>query len=374
MRRLVILARQLARGGAERQLVTLAQGLKARGHDVHVVLFYSGGTFDAELIATGVPVFFLGKGGRWDVIGFLIRLVTILRCLCPDVVYSFLDVPNILAALMRPIAGWPKLIWSIRAAGMEMRHYDWLTRSVPWLEERLSHRANMIIANSHAGAAWAAHRGFPADKLQIVENGIATEIFRPDEGARARVRAEWNVRNGERLIGLVARLDPMKDHPTFLHACAELSKSHADLRFVCIGDGRAAYRTELEALAAQLGIDRQIIWAGPRQDMPAVQNALDIACSASAFGEGFSNVIGEAMSCGVPCVVTDVGDSARIVGSLGEVILPRNAGAMVQALERMLARINMEPNLAKQLRLRIEEEFSLDKMVLRTERLLVDLR
>jgi len=86
----------------------LARGLLASGTDVHVVLFYRGGVFDAELIAAGVPVHFVEKNGRWDVFGFLWRLASIMRLLRPAVVYSFLDLPNILALALRGVIGKPR--------------------------------------------------------------------------------------------------------------------------------------------------------------------------------------------------------------------------------------------------------------------------
>lgn len=370
MGRLVIVARKLDPGGAERQLVSLASGLKERGHAVYVVLFYGGGVFDEDLEKAGIETYCLGKRNRWDVIGFLLRLAATLRRLHPDVIYSFLDLPNILAVVFRKIAGARRLAWSVRAAGMEMQHYDWLFRAIPWVESRLSGLADVIIANSYAGSAWAASRGFPADRLRVVENGIAVGRFRPDSGARARVRAEWNVADEDRIIGLVGRFDPMKDHPNFISACATLAVTQENLRFACIGAGSNAYRAELAELAGRYGIAERMIWSDARQDMPSVYSALDMACSASAFGEGFSNVIGEAMSCGVPCVVTDVGDSARIVGELGEVVPPRDAKALAKAMERMLQRIKREPDIGRRVRERIEVEFSLEKMLSRTENIL----
>lgn len=367
---IVILARKLDPGGAERQLVALAKGLHARGVEVQVVVFYAGGAFDGELAAAGVPLHCVGKRGRWDAVGFLVRLGAMLRRLRPAVVYAFLDVPNLMSALLRPLIGRPRLVWSIRAAGMEMGHYDGLFRWVAWLEARLSRTAEVIVANSHAGAAWAAKRGFPSERVRVVENGIDTERFRPDAQGRERVRREWGVRDDERLVGLAARLDVMKDHRNFLHACARLAASRANVRFVCVGGGPAAYRDELHAYAAQLGIASRLIWAGVRADMPCVYNALDVASSSSSFGEGFSNAIGEAMACGVPCVVTDVGDSARIVGDLGEVAPPRDADALSAALERLLNRLEREPDLGARARARIEAQFSLSRMIERTQAIL----
>lgn len=370
MDRLIILARKLDQGGAERQIVALAKALKEREHDVHVVLFYVGGVFDSELVAAGMPVHFVGKRGRWDALRFLVRLARTLRNLRPATVYSFLDLPNILAALLRPIIGRPRLIWSVRAAGMEMRHYDWLSRSIPWLEAWLSRAANVIVANSHAGSAWAVSRGFPVVRMEVVENGIDTVRFRPDPKGRMEVRNEWRIAADQRLIGLVARLDVMKDHRNFLQACALLAARRNEIRFVCVGGGSSAYRIELETFAGEIGIADRIIWAGARQDMPAVYSALDVASSSSSFGEGFSNAIGEAMACGVPCVVTDVGDSARIVGGVGEVALPGDAQALAGAIERMLDRIEENADIGRQVRARIIDEFSVERMVLRTEQVI----
>jgi len=370
MSRLVLLARKLDQGGAERQIVTLAKALQKRGHDVHVVLFYNGGVLDRELAVAGVRAHFVGKRGRWDTFGFLVRLAQILRSLRPAAVYSYLDLPNILAALLRPVIGRPRLIWSIRAAGMEMRHYDWLSRIIPRLEAGLSQAADVIVANSHAGAEWAVNRGFPAGRITVIENGIDTVRFRPDPKDRDEIRNAWRVSPGQRLIGIVARLDVMKDHPNFLRACALLVARRSDLRFICVGGGVPTYLAELKSLAECLGIAAQMIWLGARQDMQAVYCSLDIICSSSAFGEGFSNVIGEAMACGVPCVVTDVGDSARIVGELGEIVPPRNSEALADGISRMLERIEKPSELGRQNRDRIQDNFSIDRMVLRTEKVI----
>ena len=371
MSRLVLLARKLSQGGTERQIVVLAKALKKNGHDVHVVLFYAGGVFDSELATIDVPVHFVEKGGRWDVVGFLIRLRGILRELRPVTVYSFLDVPNILAALLCPWIGRPRLIWGLRAAGTEMHHYDWLARLMHWLESYLSRVADLVIANSQAGSTWAVSRGFRETRMAVVENGIDTIRFHPDPKGGETVREGWKVMKNQRLIGLVARLDAMKDHRNFLQACAFLAAKRDDLRFVCVGGGASAYHAELVKLTEDLGISEQMIWAGWHQDMPAIYSALDINCS-SSFGEGFSNSVSEAMACGTPCVVTDVGDSARIVGELGEVAPPRDAEALSSAMARMLDRLEGDTDIRCLVRERIVTEFSVERMVQRTEQLLFE--
>ena len=367
---LVLIARKLDPGGSERQLVALSKELKARGYMVHVLLFYKGGMFDDELAAAGVPLYYLGKKGRWDVFSFFWRFVAIARRLNPAVVYSFLDVPNIMALLLRPFIKQLRVVWSIRAAFMEMQQYDWMARLVPALENRLCRGADCIIANSRAGRDWAVRRSFPADKLCVIENGIDTERFCPNPKARENVRQEWGVEASEKLVGLPARLDPMKDHRTFLKACASVASRREDIRFVCVGGGPERYRAELIALANRLGLADRLTWAGRRTDMPSVYCGLDIVASSSSFGEGFPNVVAEAMSCGVPCVVTDVGDSARIVGEVGEVVPPRDAEALAAALNRMLSRTDEDAELRRLARQRIVGKFSMQRMVSQTEKVL----
>jgi glycosyltransferase involved in cell wall biosynthesis len=165
----------------------------------------------------------------------------------------------------------------------------------------------------------------------------------------------------------------MKDHPNFLRAAAQIARSRADVRFVCIGVGPEAYASELVQLTAELGIADRVIWAGGRSDMPAVFNALNLVCSSSAYGEGFPNIIGEAMACGIPCVVTDVGDSAWIVGDLGTVVPPQNPEALQTALEKSIASCKLDGSAAMTIRQRVVERFSVAQLTLKTQGILQEL-
>jgi glycosyltransferase involved in cell wall biosynthesis len=206
--------------------------------------------------------------------------------------------------------------------------------------------------------------------MVVIENGIDVETLQFNASERALVRQEWRVADGEQLIGLVARLDPMKDHPTFLAASALLSRRDSMVRFVCVGDGPPVYRSKLFAQAQSLGLGDRVMWAGLRDDMPAVYSALDIAVSSSS-GEGFCNAVAEAMACGVPCVVTQVGESPDIVGDVGRVVPAGNAEALAAALLEMLG-LPVEERLlmGQAARRRIASLYSLDRMVERTADLL----
>jgi len=362
-KKITLLLRSLERGGAERQAVGLALGLLKRNIPVSVVLFYPGGALAPELSRAGVPLLCPGKAGRWDLAAFLPRLARTIRAENPAALYSFLETPNLAAALLRPFLGGVKLVWGVRASNMDLRRYGWFPRLNFRLNCLLSRRADLIIANSFAGRDLVVSQGYPRERLAVVPNGIDTERFQPDPAAGHRQRLAWGVGAEEKLIGLVGRLDPMKDHDTFLRAAA-LCGDAPDLRFVCVGHGAEAEQTRLRELAVSLGLREKVVWAGPSDDMPAVYNALDLLSLASAYGEGFSNAVGEAMACGVNCVVSQVGDSALLVEGLGLAVPPGDPPALAQGWRRALAPPPQErEKTSARLRQRILENYSLDKMV-----------
>ena len=361
--RVVLLARSLDVGGAETQLVSLATALPALGFSVSVVTFYGGGALEEQLRAAGVSVHHIEKRGRWDVVRFGMRLASVLRGLRPQVIHSYLGPPNILAAALRPRCS--RLVWGMRASDMNLRHYDWTWRVVARAERALSGFPDRIIANSYAGRDHAIAGGFPAASIDVIANGIDTDHFRPDLAAGQLVRKEWRISGP--LIGLVARLDPMKDHTTFLRAARLLSDQRPDVRFVCVGRGEPEQARHLREQAGALGVSRQVIWAGERRDIPSVLNAIDVATLCSAFGEGFPNAVGEAMACGVPCVVTDVGDSKIVVGEDGVVVPRGDPAALADAWHGVLS-MRPEERMARATssRNRVLERFSKEAMVMRT--------
>jgi glycosyltransferase involved in cell wall biosynthesis len=212
--------------------------------------------------------------------------------------------------------------------------------------------------------------GYPAARMTVIPNGVDTHRFAPDERARERVREEWTIGPDETLLGLVGRLDPVKGHEVFLRAFAPIAAS-ARIRAVFVGTGPTDYQAGLQTLARELGIADRLTWSGPRTDMPAVYAALDLLVSAS-FGEGFSNVIAEAMACGVPCVVTDVGDSADIVADAGWVCRPDDIEDLRRAMGVALASTEERRQRSRRSRERIVSTYDTQRLVERTANQLRD--
>ena len=363
--RILFLIRSFGRGGAQRQLVALATALHRAGWDVSVACFYAGDVFQRELTQAGVPVIDLHKRGRWDIAGFAWRLWRTFRKHDADIVHGYLTVGNLLALLAKLAHRHTRVAWGVRSAYMDRTRYDWMSRLTFRFSCLCARFADLIIVNSEAGATHHAALGYPRERIRVIPNGIDTQRFRFDADARARLRSEWHMPDDALLVGLAGRLDPMKDHSTFLAAAAQLAARDARWRFVCIGEGKPDYAAMLASRAAALGLSQRLVWAGPRGDMPSIYSALDLLASTS-YGESFPNVIAEAMACGRPCVVTDVGDCARIVGACGTVVAPRDPEAFAAAVEGMLPTL-VDAGAANAMqaaaRKRIVESYSLDALL-----------
>jgi glycosyltransferase involved in cell wall biosynthesis len=358
--RILFIIRRLVQGGAERQLVELIRHLDKTRFDITLMCQYSGGAlWDEAASIPGVRFEQIGKSGRWDV-KFLPRLTACLRRLRPDIVHGYMDVANILALSAKPMGA--RVVWGIRASKIDLSCYDYLQRAVFHLETWLASFPDLIICNSVAARADVLARRFPPDRTIVIPNGIDTQRFRSDAQQRAEVRSQWQIEPHQFLIGMLARLDPMKGHSTFFAAARLVMARFPEARFVVIGDGPDSYRRELRALAVEDGLSDRLVWAGSRNDVPAVLSALDLSVSASSFGEGFSNSLAEAMACGVPCVATKVGDSAAILGGLGWLAEPDDPSGLAEqicAAREASRRGVVEP---AQLRERIQTEFGTQRL------------
>ncbi|MBG1243273.1 glycosyltransferase [Nostoc sp. NZL] len=373
-KKIVFLIRDLNYGGAERQLVTLVKALDKQCFDITILCFYPSGllSLDKDLKDSDIPIICLDKQGRWHLFGFFLHLVKHLQRIHPDVLHGYIGIPNLFTIFLKPFFPSTRMVWGIRSSNVDSNSYNWLGRLLFRLERLLARFAELIIVNSYAGREYYLTHGFPSNKMMVIPNGIDIELFKPDQGARIKVRKSWGIPEDTILLGLVGRLDIRKDHPTFLRAAALLFKDRQDVRFVCVGSGSENYVRELRQMADELSISNQVIWIKARADISAIYNALDIVVS-SSYTEGFPNVIGEAMSCGVPCVVTDVGDSALIVGDMDVVVPPKNPEALKTAMKKLIEKLGNNECDRTQIRQRIIDNFSVAKLVLKTEAALLDI-
>jgi glycosyltransferase involved in cell wall biosynthesis len=354
-----ILIRSLNVGGAERQLSVLAKALHNQGYKVTIGVFYSGGPLEMKLREEGISIYSLDKKGRWDLIGWFWRYLKAIRAVNPDVIYSFLTTSNIVAITGRLFISKP-VVWGIRASNMNLEKYDWLARLSCWVEKRLSRFVKTIIFNAHYSRHYHETLGYHLRNGVVIPNGIDTEMFKPDMKARVQIRSKLKIPKDAKVVGMLARLDPMKDYETFLTAARALSPHHKDLYFIAAGTG-----TDTENWHS---LPPRFLALGVWEDVCGLLNALDIMVLSSAFGEGFPNIIGEAMACGIPTIATDVGDAAYIVGDKGLIIPPQHPEALIQAVKSLLQKAPSKEDI----RGRIVANFSVSRMVDQTVQTLTD--
>jgi len=366
-RRVIFIITGLATGGAETMLFKLCSRLDRRRFVPSVVSLSDKGVIGPRIEALGIPVYTLGmRPNRLSLAG-LLRLRKLVSTLRPNLIQGWMYHGNLAASLA---AGSKPVVWGIRQSLYGLDKERVLTRWVIRLGAVVSRYSRAIVYNSHTSARQHEAFGFDASRSRTIPNGFDTEVFHPDESARAGIRQELELSDNAILIGLVGRHHPMKDHWNFLNAAALLGKESPDVYFLLAGREVDAGNSILTAMIMEFGLGERVFLLGERKDIPQLNAALDIASSASAWGEGFANVIGEAMSCGVPCVVTDVGDSAWIVGDTGRVVPPRAPETLAVAWKSLIALgRNGRQALGMRARLRVIENFSLGAVVKHYEEL-----
>ena len=361
-------------GGAEMMLVKLLEGGDRQRWRATVLSLRDRGTLGERIEGLGVPVSTLGLRGGVPGPGQVVRLVRQLRRVEPQVIQGWMYHGNLAASVGQALGrrGTP-VIWNIRYTLNGRTQEKLLTAGVIRLGALLSARATRIVYNSHTSARQHADIGYTTARSVVIPNGFDTDRFAPSAAARSTIRQRLGVADDGVLIGRIGRYHPMKDYPGFLQAAAMLSRERPHVRFVLAGQGVDQSNRELTDLVHALEVGDKVHMLGEVRPINALMASLDICCSSSAFGESFPNVVGEAMSCGVPCVTTDVGDSAAILAEAGSVVPPKDPTALAAAC-RALSDLSIDERrrLGTQGRTRVVNEFSLPRIVERYESLYTD--
>jgi glycosyltransferase involved in cell wall biosynthesis len=365
----LFLIRSLDTGGAERQLVQLALSLAERDIEVGIATMYGGGALEGELSRRqNVSLFDLRKKGRSDVGPFLVRAYSVAKSFKPDLVHGYMSGANELALALGTVLRVPTA-WGIRVSDQHFDEYSTFREAVFRVGVLLSRFPSLIVANSFAGRAFHVGRGYPASRFIVIPNGIDVARFRPDSEAGRRWRDMHRIRDGEHLISLPARLDPMKDHSTFLAAARIALKMQPDLKFLAVGRGSEAETSALRARISAEGLENAVGLIPSEQRVEDLYNASDVVTLTSAFGEGFPNVIGEAMACGRRCISTAAGDASVVIGEAGVVVPIREPDALAAAWVAMIRQSPAQRQLLEaKAQQRIHEHFTIEMLTTETIR------
>jgi glycosyltransferase involved in cell wall biosynthesis len=364
--RITFITTSLAPGGAETALVALALGLTALGAQTSVIALRGSGRLADRLRAAGTSVAALDADSAAEALIALPWVPLELRRFKPDVVQGWMYHGNLVASAVRPFRRC-RLYWGIRQALGALDRETPSTNRLIRFGARLSNRPHGIIYNSTRARRDHEDVGYAAAKGMVVPNGFDTGLLTPDLEARTRLRGQLGLADDAILVGHLARYHPVKDHATYLEAAAGLSDPR--VRFVMAGRGVDSSNRELAGVIERLGLKSRVNLLGEVGDVGASLPGLDVLC-VSSRSEAFPNVIGEAMSCGVPCVTTDVGDAAQIVGDTGHVVPVGDPARLAEAL-RAIVRMDAEARLrlGRAARQRIIEHYSLDAMIKQYQRI-----
>ncbi len=343
-------------GGAELALCGLLEALNEPDNSV-VVLGQPSAL--SRRVAALAPLLHLGMRPGRATPGDVLRLRRALhaREARPDVIHAWMYHANLMTSLAMAGLHTP-VIWGIHHSLSDLASEKRLTRAVIRANAWASRAPTRIRYVSVLAAEQHRRFGFSARRALVVPNGYDTDRLRPDPAARARVRRELGIAPDALVIGMVARVHPTKDHLNFLEAAARFVPSHPGAVCVLVGEGATPDNPDLAAAIGRLGLGAHVKLCGKRADVPALDAALDIA-TLSSRGEAFPNAIAEAMACGVPCVSTDVGDAALIIGDTGMVVPPRDSAALSAGWARLAALAAADRRtLGRRARARILERFA----------------
>jgi glycosyltransferase involved in cell wall biosynthesis len=354
----------LGDGGAEGVLYRLCKHDRNSKHVV--VSLMEGGRYAGPLRELGVPVHSLGLARGQANVRAVLRLASLVRTYKPTVVQTWLYHADLLGGIVARGLRVPTVAWGIRHGELPTDKTKPKTVAIARLCARLSgfvpHR---IVCCSVSARDIHAELGYDRSKLCIIPNGYETDHLSPSPDQRAAFRNELGVADGIPLLGMVARYSPQKDHFNLLSALGQLAAEGERFELALVGSGLADDNFDLLELSRRLGLSDRIHWLGRRSDISTVMNGLDLHVLSSA-SEGFPNVVAEAMLCGTPCVVTDVGDSARIVGNIGWVARPEDATSLAAAARSGLAALRDAEGWQRRMaaaRERIVTRFGIEAMV-----------
>ncbi len=364
MKKILFISTGLATGGAETMLYKLLLNMDRKQFDPAVVSLIGEGAFSQPIRDLDIPVYELELRGG-SILKSLQGLFKIIRQEQPDILQGWMYHGNIFAQLGRVLLFKPtSVIWNIRHSLYSLDYEKSGTAQIIRVLGKLSGLASKIIYNSEIGAKQHQEKGYAAQKTIVIPNGFDPQLFKASPENYLSVRQELNLAADIKLVGRICRYHPMKGHEYFLQAAGELAKDFPDLHFLLVGTNVDLENPALKNLIEELGIGDRVHLLGERKDTARLTSACDVSVSSSYFGEAFPNIIGEAMACEVPCVVTDVGDSALIVGDTGKVVPSKDSSAIAQGCrELLLMDSQAKEELGKKARQKVVDMYSIKAVV-----------
>jgi glycosyltransferase involved in cell wall biosynthesis len=351
--------------GAENFLLRLCQRLTNHTH--HVISLGEAGRMAAGFGEIGVTVETVDMRSVASLPATILRLTRRLNALRPDIVQTWLYRTDLLGGIAARLAGVPAVVWSIRHGNLAPETNRWHTLATAKVCALLSWRIpDVVLANSVHARDIHIRIGYRPRPFEVIPNGFDLTQFRPSTDARQRVRATFGLADDAFVFGMLGRYVHQKGFAVFIEAAGKLARIRSRVRFILAGRDVVAENSELREMIDRCGLAGKVLLLGERSDVAELLNAFDALVFPSIEGEGFPNVLGEAMATGLPCITSDVSECAEIVGNSGLVVPARDAAALAAAMERFIGMDRQEREaMAVLARQRVLENFEMGEIVAR---------
>jgi len=364
----MILHPDMSYGGAERQLLNLISGVAKNGkYNLSVALYSRRGMLLQELEKIKkIQLIDLGFDRKW----FFSRAILLKKVIAErniKTVYSLLEGPNLLSVSARLLGGRHNVVWGYRVSDFDKLEFGLKGFLASQLLRTFFGKVDLMVANSQSGAQHLTSRNFDPKKIKVIPNGIDLNRFQPNRIQRIRFQKELGIKPSQFVIGQVGRIVRWKGHDTFLHAAAKLKRTRPDTVFVIVGGGDQSWFAHLRKLSDQLGLADSVLWLEPSRDVERILNMLDVLTVCSRSGEGFPNIVGEAMAVGIAVVGTDVGETAKLVQTVGMVFPAGNHDRLAEIWEQLASDPELRYQKSTAAQIMVHRLYSIDRMVKDTE-------
>jgi glycosyltransferase involved in cell wall biosynthesis len=352
----------LGDGGAEHALYKICKYDVANKH--FVISLKSPGKYFSLLKKVGIKVYCLDI--KFFSINKFIFLVKLLRSLKPDIVQTWLVHADFLGSIAARLAGINNILWNVRYSNIEIGKAKLTTIFIIKILSLLSYLIpKFIITVSKKAKKIYKVAGYNKKIFKFIPNGYDLSILKVSKLQKVNFKKNIKIKKKVPLIGNVARYDPQKDHFNLLNALSLIQSRNINFFCVLVGFNINQNNIDLISEIKRLKLSNHVKLLDQTDNVSQVMNGLDIHVLSSSYGEGFPNVVAESMACGTPSIVTDVGDSALIVGKTGWVVPPKNSIKLANAIEKALREkgTNKWNKRCNKARLRIKKKFSIGKMI-----------
>lgn len=353
-------------GGAELMLKRLVIHSIQKQQFEHIVISLTDlGVIGPELQNEGIKVYSLGMKNALSTPIILIRLRKLLKVIKPNIVQTWMYHADFIGGIVAKSIGIRKIIWGIRTTDVSQAKSN-ITVYLSKICAKLSYTIpDYIICAANVSRDYHVNLGYNRSKMIVIPNGFELDELLISEAYNLEIRNEINLSIDDITIGSIGRFNLDKNQRLFIVTASILIKKFPKLKFLIVGKDNTKDNVELMSWINEYGLSDSFRLLGLRDDVTKCLNAIDIFCLHSKT-EGFPNVLGEAMAIGLPCVSTDVGDAAYIMGDLGKLVPTNNADELAKAIENIihttLRDIEALDKLKLESRQRIQKNFSMEKV------------